>query len=186
MEKEFNIFGNTELHDRAIRELYTGNDIDKVLPDKPFSKYIFYDVLTPQNELVPIGLIVSCSGKKEDMLRMMEDDMLARLFNSGYAEELGTSRIYDTVSRLGNILSDRFSNVGKTVFIKDISMKEDCTNASERISGGIRECINESGSSTAICITDADNDVMDLIEDRRINVELIDELGDLRVWGIEA
>lgn len=186
MEKEFNIFGNTELHDRAIRELYTGNDIDKVLQDKPFSKYIFYDVLTPQNELVPIGLIVSCSGKKEDMLRMMEDDIVARLFNSGYAEEFGTSRIYDRVNELGYKISDRFSNVGKTVFMKDISMKEDCDNASERISSGIRECLREGGCSTAICITDANNNVMDLIEDRRINVELIDELGDLRVWGIES
>ncbi|MDX9892696.1 MAG: hypothetical protein RBS29_09395, partial [Bacteroidales bacterium] len=172
MEKEFDIFGNTELHDRAVRELYNGSDINDPRLHKQFSKYIFYDVLTPENEIVPTALVLSCSGEKEDILKVLDYEILSMLSKNQetqqtedtVSDEYSHSMFSPLMKDIDSKLRDRLGNVDKVTFIKNISTKDGYTDPKHRISRVVKEIMEDGDSNTAIYIAETGNDAIVFME----------------------
>lgn len=178
------IFGNDHLHNEAISKLYGGNDLEKVLNDENIQKDIFYDVLTTQFELVPVGLIVSLSGNKEDMVNVLVEDVKERLIGEGEVLEAGSTRILSRMDEMREKIREEILKQDSIVYIKDMVMKEGCDNAGRRISYGIKESLNRGSSKVAICTINKDKNVIRLLDKQIFDVELLDEIGDMQVWYV--
>ncbi len=178
------IFGNDNLHNDAVSKLYSGNDLEKVLKDENIQKDIFYDVLTPQFELVPVGLIVSVSGDRNSMLNILVEDVTERLIGDVEVLESGSTGILSRIDETREKVREEISKQESIVYIKDMVMKKGCDNASRRITYGVEESLKKGSSSIAICIIGKDNNVISLLDKDTFNVELLDEIGDMQVWYI--
>jgi hypothetical protein len=196
MENELEIFGNTELHDRALRELYKGDDIDDPRFRNQFSRYIFYDVLTPENEMVPTVLIVSSSGNSEDMLSLFSFDLLSVLLKQGedteiadFIEKEGSDEIIKELQeRFGDEIkskiNERLGDTEKVLFIKNISTKEGYKDEENKVPRIVRSIMEESDVDTAIYLAETDKDATVFMEDD-FEIDSIEGGWDINVWVLK-
>lgn len=185
MNNNIEIFGNDNLHNDAVSKLYSGNDLEKVLKDENIQKDIFYDVLTPQFELVPVGLIVSVSGDSNSMLNVLVEDVTERLIGDGEILEAGSTGILSRTDEMRERVREEISKQESIVYIKDMVMREGCDNASRRITYGVKESLDRVESlKVAICVIGKDNNAINLLDKKIFKVKLLDEIGDMQVWYV--
>ena len=184
MDNNIEIFGNDNLYNEAVSKLYSGNDLEKVLEDENIEKFIFYDVLTPKFELIPVGLILSRSGDSNSMLNVLVEDVTERLIGDGEILEAGSTGILSRMDEMRERVREEISKQESIVYIKDMVMKKGCDNADRRITYGVGESLKKGSSSIAICVIGKDNNVISLLDKDTFNVKLLDEIGDMQVWYV--